>query len=202
MAESKVSPISGSRRERKRRHLANQVAAIAFELFEAHGYEAVTMEQVAAAADIAKGTLYKYFPLKEELLAHQFERDIASGMSALWQILAQQNSFAAQLKSLLHASAKWYEARRRYLPHYVRHQSTRYDRPSRSRQLYERLCLLGQTRGDVRSDVSAAQLAVMLESMCLGAIMLWLATPGAKLKGEFDALRVVAANGVGIGAPE
>jgi AcrR family transcriptional regulator len=165
------------------------------------------MEQVAAAADIAKGTLYKYFPVKDALLAHQFQRDIAAGMKPLWQVLAQQHSFAAQMKCLLHASAKWNEARRIYIPYYIRHQfstsnfdcsdGARQRRPSAERRMFERLCIAGQTRGDVRSDLSAAHLAVMLECMWLGATMIWLATPGAKLKAEFDALMVVALNGVG-----
>jgi hypothetical protein len=38
----------------------------------------------------------------------------------------------------------------------------------------------------------------MLECMCLGAIMMCVATPGRNLKAEFDALLLVALNGVGL----
>jgi AcrR family transcriptional regulator len=202
-----VPTLNIGRRERKRRQLADRVAAVGFGLFEQNGYEAVTMEQIAAAADIAKGTLYKYFPVKDALLAHQFQRDIASGMSALWQVLARQPSFAAQMKALLHASAKWNTARRRYLPHYLRHQfgtanfaghaDTRKHDRSGEGQLFERLCIAGQERGDVRSDLPAAQLAVMLECLYLGAIMIWLGMPDGNLKQEFDSLLALALNGVG-----
>jgi AcrR family transcriptional regulator len=195
-----------SRRERKRQHLADHVAAVAFGLFEDQGYEAVTMEQIAAMADIAKGTLYKYFPVKEALLAHQFQHEIASGMAPLWPMLEQLGSFAAQLRHLLHASAQWNEARRVYIPHYVRYQFTTSDfdyrdharqhRPSGARQIFERLCYAGQERGDVRSDLPAAQLAVMLECLCLGAIMIWLGHPEGDLQSQFDALLLVAVNGV------
>src|SRR5580658_2605128 len=122
-----TAPPDTPRRERKRRQLADHVAATAHRLFEELGYEAVTMEQVAAAADVAKGTLYKYFPVKEALLAHHFQRDIASGINALWQILAKQRSFAAQMRCLLHASAKWHEARRKFIAHYVRYQLANFD---------------------------------------------------------------------------
>jgi AcrR family transcriptional regulator len=196
-----------SRRERKRQRVADHVASTAFRLFEHLGYETVTMEQVAAAADVAKGTLYKYFPVKEALLAHQFQRDIASGLSTLWQILAKQRSFAAQMRCLLHASAKWHEARRTYIPHYVRYQlqTSHFDASgfarqrsaTGARQIFEQLCAEGQTRGDVRRDLSAAHLAVMLECMCLGATMIWLGTADGKLKTEFDALLLLALNGVG-----
>jgi AcrR family transcriptional regulator len=205
MSNPATAPLDANRRQRKRQQLADHVAAIAFHLFEDLGYEAVTMEQVAAAADVAKGTLYKYFPVKEALLAHQFQRDIASGMNALWQILAKQRSFTAQMRCLLHASAKWHEARRIYIAHYVRYQLTsfgdsdcaRQRRAAGARQILERLCVDGQSRGDVRSDLPATQLAVMLECMSLGAIMNWLGTPAANLKTEFDALLLLALSGVG-----
>jgi AcrR family transcriptional regulator len=200
-----TAPPPAPRRERKRQQLADHVAGTAFRLFEDLGYEAVTMEQVAAAADVAKGTLYKYFPVKEALLAHHFQRDIASGINALWQILAKQRSFAAQMRCLLHASAKWHEARRKFIAHYVRYQLANFDggdkarqrRASAARSILERLCSDGQARGDVRRDLPAAQLAVMLECMSLGATMVWLGTADGNLKTEFDALLRVAMSGVG-----
>jgi AcrR family transcriptional regulator len=199
-----TAPPETPRRQRKRRQLADHVAATAFRLFEDIGYEAVTMEQVAAASDVAKGTLYKYFPVKEALLAHQFQRDIDSGMNALWQILAKQRSFAAQMRCLLHASAKWHEARRIYMPHYVRYQLANFGSDvarqrgaGGARQVLQRLCVDGQERGDVRRDLPAPQLAAMLEWMCLGATMIWLGTADGKLKTEFDALLLLALSGVG-----
>jgi AcrR family transcriptional regulator len=202
-----MAALNDGRRQRKRQQLADRVAAVGFGLFEQHGYEAVTMEHIAAAADIAKGTLYKYFPVKDALLAHQFQQDIAAGLSALWQVLEKQHSFAAQMKSLLHASAKWNAARRCYLPHYVRHQfsianlarpdDTRQHRRSGEGQLFERLCIAGQERGDVRSDLPAAQLAVTLECLYLGATLIWSGMPNGNLKQAFDSLLTLALNGVG-----
>jgi AcrR family transcriptional regulator len=193
-----MPPLTVGRRERKRQQLADRVAAVGFGLFEQQGYDAVTMEQIAAAADIAKGTLYKYFPVKDALLAHQFQHDIASGMSALWQILTSQPSFVAQMKSLLHASAKWHEPRRRYIRHYVHYQFNSMEHRSEESRLFERLCSAGQERGDVRSDFPAARLAAMLECMHFGAVMNWLATRARNPHAEFDALLALAVDGVGI----
>ena len=42
--------------------------AAAVELFNQHGVENVTMEQIAEAADISRGTLYNYFPSKDAVV--------------------------------------------------------------------------------------------------------------------------------------
>ncbi len=104
------------RRERKHEQTANHLA-----LFEAQGYEAVTMEQIAEQADDAKGTLYKHFPVKEALLAHQFRLEIAGGMLQIQDTLKRQSGFRARMSALLTASAQWNRARRPYLASYLRY---------------------------------------------------------------------------------
>jgi AcrR family transcriptional regulator len=51
------------RRARKRAHILEAASRI----FATHVYHLVTMDQVAAAAGVGKGTLYRYFPSKEDL---------------------------------------------------------------------------------------------------------------------------------------
>ena len=47
-----------------------RICDAALELFEQHGYSAVTMRDIAAAADIAVGNLTYYFPKKGDLVAY------------------------------------------------------------------------------------------------------------------------------------
>lgn len=115
-----AAPPPVGRRQRKRSQTLDHLAATAFDLFETHGYDAVTMEQIAAQADVAKGTLYNHFPVKEALLAHQFHGELAAGLQQLRGALDGLGSFKARLCYLLSASAEWCEARRGYLPHYLR----------------------------------------------------------------------------------
>jgi TetR/AcrR family transcriptional repressor of mexJK operon len=46
-----------------------RILAGASEIFVAEGYEGASMSQIAASANVSKGTLYNYFPSKEALFA-------------------------------------------------------------------------------------------------------------------------------------
>ncbi|CAN0572628.1 unnamed protein product, partial [Laminaria digitata] len=56
------------RRERKKRETRERILLVARSLFTRQGYEAVTVEALAEAADISKPTLFNYFPSKMAIL--------------------------------------------------------------------------------------------------------------------------------------
>lgn len=58
----------GSRMDRKKEETRQKIIAAAVRLFNEKGLAITTMEQIAQAADIAKGTLYAYFPVKEAII--------------------------------------------------------------------------------------------------------------------------------------
>ncbi|MGE5415869.1 MAG: TetR/AcrR family transcriptional regulator [Acidobacteriota bacterium] len=60
--------LAGSRMERKKEDTKQKIIAVALRLFLEQGVDATTMEQIAAEVDIAKGTLYNYFPVKEAII--------------------------------------------------------------------------------------------------------------------------------------
>ena len=55
------------RREQRRLTRGRVILEAAQELMEAHGYDAMTMDELAAKAGITKPTLYQHFPSKEEI---------------------------------------------------------------------------------------------------------------------------------------
>ena len=55
-------------RERKRLATRERIIATAVKLFSARGIEAVTVDEIAAAAEIGKGTVYNYFAAKEDIV--------------------------------------------------------------------------------------------------------------------------------------
>ncbi|MEU1195590.1 TetR family transcriptional regulator [Streptomyces sp. NPDC005813] len=59
-------------RERKRQRMYEDVSEIAIGMFLEKGFDAVSVAEVAAAADISKPTLFRYFPSKEDLVLYRF----------------------------------------------------------------------------------------------------------------------------------
>jgi AcrR family transcriptional regulator len=57
-----------SLRDRQRAQILADIRRAAFRLFTERGYDAVTTEEVAAAAGVSARTLFRYVPTKEELI--------------------------------------------------------------------------------------------------------------------------------------
>lgn len=66
---------SSGRIERKKEATRNKVISVALSLFKKYGFNETTMEQIARDADIAKGTLYNYFPVKEAIIDEYIKRN-------------------------------------------------------------------------------------------------------------------------------
>ncbi|MGW3551341.1 TetR family transcriptional regulator [Streptomyces griseoincarnatus] len=58
-------------RERKKRRMYRTVSDIAVRMFLERGFDAVSVAEVAAAAEISKPTLFRYFPAKEDLVLYR-----------------------------------------------------------------------------------------------------------------------------------
>ena len=64
----------GSRVERKKEETKQKIITVAMQLFKTQGVAGTTMEQIAKEVDIAKGTLYNYFPVKEAIIDEYIKR--------------------------------------------------------------------------------------------------------------------------------
>lgn len=192
-----------SRRDRKRQETAARIVAVAFALFETRGYDAVTMEQIAAAADVAKATLYAYFPVKEAIVRQRFHDDLAAAAPAVQAELAQLPTAIARLRRLLELAAAYNERQRAYLRPYLQFRLSRPLVPGRERSGFERvfatLIADAQARGEIAAALPAAQLAHYLQFLHLGALVRWLDAGGeadGRLAGEFAAMLDLFLRGV------
>ncbi|MEU4062354.1 TetR family transcriptional regulator [Streptomyces wedmorensis] len=62
---------TGGLRELKKRRMYERLSDVAIGLFVERGFEEVTVADVAAAVEVSKPTLFRYFPTKEDLVLHR-----------------------------------------------------------------------------------------------------------------------------------
>ena len=62
-----AGPTAGLR-ERKKAKTRAAIQEHALRLFQAHGYDVTTIEQIAAAAEVSSSTFFRYFPTKEDVV--------------------------------------------------------------------------------------------------------------------------------------
>ncbi|MEV6800276.1 TetR family transcriptional regulator [Micromonospora rifamycinica] len=72
-----------SLRDRKRARTRQALVDAAVELIGRQGYEATTIAEIAAAADIGTRTFFSYFPSKEDLLFPETDRRVRVAVDAI-----------------------------------------------------------------------------------------------------------------------
>src|SRR5215213_6631157 len=70
-------------RERKKRAARQAIAGTARRLFAERGFDAVTVAELAAAADVSEKTVFNHFPTKEDLAFAGREEGIAHFVTAI-----------------------------------------------------------------------------------------------------------------------
>ncbi len=107
-ARASSAPASSRRPTRPRRlsraekaeQTREELLSAAEQVIAARGYEASSVDEIAAAAGLTKGAVYSRFGSKEDLLFAIFERRSAEGLGALGQALAGEVSLEERLDKL------------------------------------------------------------------------------------------------------
>jgi AcrR family transcriptional regulator len=86
---------------------SEELYAAALRLFNEKGYHATSMQDIATALGLYKGSLYHYIGGKEELLVQVFERAMATLLEEVEQIVAGSSLRpSAQLRLLIQAHVR------------------------------------------------------------------------------------------------
>ena len=91
-----------SLKEKQRQERADLILQAAETIFTEKGYHEASMDEIAAYVGVAKGTVYLYFPSKQELVFALFKREVEDFLDAVEQVSLSTASARAKLEHLLH----------------------------------------------------------------------------------------------------
>lgn len=160
-----------SRRQRERLRHKQEILNAALRLFSARGFHNVSMQEIAAEAEFAIGTLYKFFPSKEALFDELVK---ASGQRIgveVTAVLDQPGTEAERLRNYFRSLAGQLEQHASFIRLYISEMGTRggklarsHDQPKVKTLLATRIRSLleaGIRKGLFRAvDVSVAVVAI------------------------------------------
>lgn len=101
-----------NRRERRKEETLRRIEEAGWRLFSTRGYEKTSTREIAAAADIAAGTLFNYFPEKRSLLIHLMQQQIDEAATRAFEAIPP-STLDQELTQLFDALTQCYARERR-----------------------------------------------------------------------------------------
>lgn len=168
-----------NRFERKKEETRQKIVDIAMNLFKRQGFESTTLDQIAEEVDVAKKTIYNYFPNKEDIVIDYIQREITRTEDEVISFLEQLPDTKSRLVAATLRSLEWLERElniekldKFYVYHLLKVME---DRSTISRDDLN-LCYIlkkGQEAGEIRLDISAQELANNLEWIHASVVLAW-----------------------------
>jgi AcrR family transcriptional regulator len=160
----------GSRRARKKDRTRAEIFRAAIDLFGERGFETVTVEQICAAADVAKGTFFLHFSSKAALLG-EWNRELAAELAD--RLRDSRDSALLQYRTLVEYLGEHWRRRpdvtRALLPQLIAPRAPDRAAPASDRDLrsvVEAVVRRGQERGEFRRNVSPRLAAAAFLASC------------------------------------
>ena len=97
------------RREREEQARLSTILEAAERVFAANGYYQTRMDDIADAAELAKGTLYYYFKNKDALYLHLLERESSKVMEEVKNRIPEEASFLETLRETIYFYLEYFE---------------------------------------------------------------------------------------------
>ncbi|MGE0680520.1 MAG: TetR/AcrR family transcriptional regulator [Candidatus Binatia bacterium] len=182
---SQPTTVSLSRRERKKERTRQEIYRAAMELFLARGFDAVTVEDICAVADVAKGTFFLHFSTKDALLleyGRETTRELeellhthqGGATAALQKILASLAERAARHAAIVQLLARELLSRPTTLANVT-------EQTRDLGQLFVKIVQQAQTAEELRKDIDPRLAAAIITAAYFAIVGEW-----ARRGGKFD----------------
>jgi AcrR family transcriptional regulator len=96
-----------------------EILQAARHVFAQKGFADASMEEIAHAADLAKGTLYLYYPSKRELYRAALRAGLVELCEALEQAIGRAGTLAAQLEAYVTTKVAFFDENRDFFRIYL-----------------------------------------------------------------------------------
>lgn len=173
-----------NRTVRKKEENKKRITTVAMELFNKQGVEKTTMEQIAEEADVAKGTLYNYFPVKEAIIDEYVKENFLIKYNDRWQRLEKlqdtQARFEQFLKELVEEVCAHDEIFEKHIVYMIKNITSlkREERVNSGFRLMARdILLLGQKNREIRCDIPLDMMIGFLESSFINIVQQYFRSP-------------------------
>lgn len=173
------------RKEREKQQRRNDILDAAENVFFEKGLKNATMDEVAAEAELSKGTLYLYFKSKEELYLGITERALTVLKQMFQQAVKEKSTGIDKVlaigEAFLEYSRKYTDYFRMILYYELAQTELEMVQESRDRchqlgqqtlEILSQAIILGIEDGSIRDNVDPIKTAFMLQGMTSGMIQL------------------------------
>jgi AcrR family transcriptional regulator len=196
--QSAPTPSPG-RRQRHSAEIRERLFRAALKLFAERGFSETAVEDITEAADVGKGTFFNYFPSKDHILLAFAEMQLAKLEQAVKQAREANEPMPQFLRSLgvrmTQEPTRNPAIIRALLQAYLSTTPVRQamvDLQRRVHALHTQMIQLGQERGEIRSDLPAAEIAHVFRQTIFGTLLIWSlygdATLHARIEAAFNLL--------------
>lgn len=176
--------------DRKKEKNRKKIIATAIRLFNSRGYDQTTVEQIAEEADVARGTIFNHFPVKEAMILGYVQRGLNDVAPKIVKEVEKLPDTRTQLVALFRLVNEWLENNlsedviKRYMSYMIQTMldtARNQEMLSGYGEILKRIIGTGQVQGEIRRDIPTGVLSIYLDWQNALVMMDWLSHPGMSL---------------------
>lgn len=180
-----------NRVERKKAATRQKIIDTAMNLIKANGFEATTLDQIAEEADVARKTLYNYYPNKEDIVIDYMQQQVIALAPEVIRGLEGLPDTISRIVQATMGSIEWFEKELNIvnLDKFCIYQMLKVLKNQDSRSGYDSILTyilkMGQAAGEIRQDIEAQELADNLEWIHVSILIGWANNRSIDAKGIY-----------------
>lgn len=168
------------RRERNKQRVKEHLYTVALSLFSERGFDKTSVDEIAARADVARGTFFNYFQRKEDLIGlwserrrNRLEAAVQKDEEGLGEYgQATLARLRRSMTLLAQINEEEHEATIPMITAWVKAGLPLQEEPYTA-EIFAKIILEGRERGELALDVDPQHVGYMLRDLYLGALYRW-----------------------------